>query len=181
MSWNCLFIVVRNTMIEDLVRIGVEPLGPPISAELATGSSFDGVAALPHGGDTVLINTDQTLFTGGALLGQLLQREAVTALFGGASDSYLWRIDGPGFERTWMCQAGETLEDAGLRGPEESGLRILDEDALFGLLAIRTGFGGGDEWMHREAQPITWPPTGPAPKPKKKWFGRERSEDGSSI
>jgi hypothetical protein len=177
MAWNCLFIVLRTTTLDDLASIGVTPVGEPVPVEVAVGSTFEGVAATVHGDSTVLINTDQSLFTGGSLLGELLHREAVTALFADATDSYLWRVDGPGLQRTWMCKAGETIEDSGLRAPEEQGLRALDEPSLFGLLALRTGFGADPGWTRQLAQPVSWPPLGPQAKPKRRWFGRSGDPD----
>lgn len=171
MSWNCLFIVACNTDQDALSAIGVEPAGPAISGDEASTSSFDGVALLQHGLDAVLINSNQSLLTAGTVLSQLLGREVVTALFGGVSDSYLWRVDAPGFERTKMSHAGETLDETGLAGPEEMGVRALDEDTLFAMLAVRTRFGAGDAWLSQPAVPVTWPPRVPEVA-KKRWFGK---------
>ncbi len=71
-----------------------------------------------------------------------------------------------------MSLGGETLDQTGIATPEEYGVFVLDEDSLFGLLARRTGFGSSDAWLHQPVQPISWPPSGPAPKEKKRWFAR---------
>lgn len=172
MSWNCLFIVARNADRTDLARIGIEPNGAPVTADEARRPSFPGVSAMQHGTDLVFINGDQSLMTAGPLLASLLERETVTALFAGVSDSYLWRVDSPLMERTWMAQGGETLGDTGLAIPEERGITTLDEDGLFSLLLARTGFGSDDAWLSAVAQPVTWPPSVPKPQPKKRWFAK---------
>lgn len=174
MSWNCLFIVVKNTNPDDLTDIGVAPAGTPVDADRAASASFDGVAVLQYGTDVVLLNGDNGLLTGGAILSQLLGREAVTALFSGTSDSYLWRVDAPGVDRSWMSHAGETVDQTGTATPEEYGVLMLDEDTLWSLLEKRTGFGASDNWLSMTAQPVSWPPTGPVAKPKEKrrFFGR---------
>ncbi len=172
MSWNCLFIVVRTAQITDFAAIGVEPLGEPLTADDVARQDFAGVAAVQHGADVVLINSDQSLMTAGPLLAGLLHREVVTALFSGVADSYLWRVDGPSAERSLVWQAGETIAETGLALPEERYIDALDEDGLFQLLAARTDFGRSD-WLHLSAQPVTWPPTGPEAKAKRRWLRRE--------
>lgn len=174
MSWNSLFIVVKNTSGDDLSKIGMTPIGASVPAEEATGSGFDGVAMMQYGADIVLLNGDNSLLTGGSILAQLLAREVVTALFAGVSDSYLWRVDTPGVERSWMAHAGETIDQTGLATPEEYGVLALDEDSLWTLLGKRTGFGATDHWLSMMAQPVSWPPTGPVgePKEKRRFFGR---------
>lgn len=174
MSWNSLFIVVKNCSADDLAKIGMTPIGAPVHAEEATGSGFEGVALLQYGADTVLLNGDNSLLTGGSILAQLLAKEVVTALFAGVSDSYLWRVDTPGVERSWMAHAGETIDQTGLATPEEYGVLALDEDSLWTLLEKRTGFGASDRWLSMTAQPVSWPPTAPAsqPKEKRRFFSR---------
>lgn len=167
-----MFLVARHTEAPHLAGIGIEPLGSPITAGEAATASFAGVAVLHHGPDTVFITGDQALLTGGRVLAQLLGREVVTALFGAATGSYLWRVDAPGVERTWLCQGGETLDETGLAGPEEAGVKVIDQEGLLAMLALRTGFGSTDAWRHETAQPITWPPAGAKPAAKKRWFAK---------
>ncbi|CAN5751332.1 hypothetical protein BH24ACT8_BH24ACT8_15860 [soil metagenome] len=56
MSWNCLFIVVKDTAVVDLEAVGLHPDGPPLSADEASRSEFEGVAAVQSGTDLLLLN-----------------------------------------------------------------------------------------------------------------------------
>jgi len=152
MSWNCLFIVVEDTAVVDLEAVGLHPDGPPLSADEASRSEFEGVAAVQSGTDLLLLNPLMDQVDLGQEISAQLGREAVSATFAGVSDTYRLRVDGPGLERELVHQYGEVVVQTGEPLPEEAGTELLDEDSLFALIEARTGLPG--DWIEREAIPL---------------------------
>jgi hypothetical protein len=172
MSWHGMFVVVKDASVEDLASAGWHPAGPPITADEASLSSFEGVAAVEIPTGILLIHPLSDRIDLGTQLAGALSVEAVTAAFSGTADTYEWGVDGPGVARRWIRSGDEVLIEEGEPVPEETGEDRLDEDSLWRMLTARTGLP--DDWLEREAQPIAptpvaarpqAPPPAPPPQP----------------
>lgn len=166
MSWNCLFIVVKDTIVEDLEAVGLHPDGPPLSADEASRSEFEGVAAVRSGTDLLLLNPLMEQVDLGQEISAQLGREAVSAIFAGVSDTYRLRVDAPGLERELVHQQGQVVVQTGEPLPEEAGIELLDEDSLFALLEARTALAF--DWIEQTAIPLERRAT----RPESGWRGR---------
>jgi len=158
MGWNLHLSLVRGRTTDDLVALGMFGLADdPVSAEEATGLASPAVAQA--GEDLLLIDGALVATQFNAVLAARLGAEVVTAIFSSVSDTYVWSVLQPdGSHRSLAVSAGER-QDEGAPLPEEEGLEVLDEDALFDLLQKRTDLDGG--WLALPAYALVSPPAAP--------------------
>jgi hypothetical protein len=156
MSWNTQLLVVPGAGMADLAPAGLAPHGAKIGADLAIEQDF--LSAVEHNAALILVGNviDPDLC---GRLAASLQREVVSAMFAGVSDTYMWQVCSPGADRFWAVQTGETVEDVGTPAPAEQGVESLDEDSLFRLLHSYTG--GELDLTELEAQPVRYASAGP--------------------
>jgi hypothetical protein len=168
MAWNLHLSVVRGRTVDDLAPLGFELDPAPLTVEEATQLSSPAVAQA--GDDLVFIDGAMVAPEFNVVLAARLDTEVVTAMFGGACDTYVWSVlRGPDEQRTWAVSAGETVQYVGEPLPEESAVDSLDEDALFTLLDRRTALP--DDWLQLPAYRLTM--SVPA-QPKRRGFFRRR-------
>lgn len=151
MSWNTQIVLVPGAGMADLEPAGLAPHGMKMEGDLAYEQDF--LSAVEHDGGLVLVGNvlDADLC---ARLAADLEREVASAMFAGVSDTYIWQVCSPGADRSWIVQAGETVENSGTPLPAEQGAGTLDEDTLFGFLSAFPG--GFPDITHADAQPLRY-------------------------
>ncbi|MDF9716669.1 hypothetical protein INN71_16785 [Nocardioides sp. ChNu-153] len=139
MGFNLHLVVLEHSSVDRLAVAGWLPTGATVSAEEASHSWYDGIAAYESAGHVVLL--DPTLRLAGRTgdLATSLGTTVVSATFGSTAEVHAYQVDGPDVSRLVVLQEGEVVEDQGGALPEEAGVRRDDggENWLFDLLAAR--------------------------------------------
>jgi hypothetical protein len=144
MGWNLHLTLVRGRTTGDLAALGMFRLADdPVTVGEATELRSPAVAQA--GEDLLFVDGGMVALEFNTVLAARLQAEVVTGIFSSVSDTYVWSVLQPdGSHRSVAVAQGERSEE-GAALPEEDGLDVLDEDALFTLLQRRTGLG--DDWF----------------------------------
>jgi hypothetical protein len=169
MAWNMHLSVVPGRTIADFAQLGMFGVANETIA-VDQALSLPSPAVVESGGALLFLDGSMVALEFNVVLATRLQAEVVTGLFSGVSDTYAWTVLGPeGVRRNLVFAEGAEVQAEGAPLPEEAGLEMLDEDALFGLVLGRAGLDAG--WLELPARALTSPP---APEPKKRGLFRRR-------